>query len=72
MDPNNQQSPYTPNDKLIISIMAGLLFILVSSPVFYGVTNMIFNTTNKNGNPTWTGIIIHAVIFTIITLLLMK
>lgn len=72
MDTFNNESPYMPNDKLIISIMAGLLFILISSPVFYGITDMFFNTTNKNGKPTWIGILIHAIIFTLITWLLMK
>ncbi|MDB4769554.1 hypothetical protein OAG24_01175 [bacterium] len=64
--------PYTAKDKLIVSIMAGLLFILISSPVFYGWTNNIFNTTSSYGCPTYFGLILHSVIFIAIVWILMK
>ena len=55
-------------DKWRISLFSVVLFLLVVSPITYKLTNKIFGKllgkiADANGSPTWTGIILHAVVF---------
>jgi len=51
------------------ALFAALLFIIISSAPVYKVTNTVFNKTLKlrladsAGNPTRTGLIVHAIVF---------
>lgn len=53
--------------KLLISVFSGVLFAVLSLPLMYHITNVIFNhNTIENGCPTITGIFIHSIIFIVI------
>lgn len=69
---------HTNGDKWIISIIAGLLFLLVSSPFLYKATNELFTSLNlpglaeSSGCPNSLGLIVHAFVFILIVRLLMR
>ena len=79
--PQTKNKPYTSKDKWILSIMVGLLFMLISSPYLYKITNSIASyvklSTIEGGNsspgmPNIPGLILHTIIFTIIVRLLIR
>lgn len=56
-------------------IIIGVLSFIIFSPLVYGISNAILgglglNTTSYAGAPTWLGVLLHAVLFTIILKLL--
>ena len=61
--------------KWLICLMAALLFILIASPFMYKCTGFIFSkltlTTEQNGCPNFIGLIIHAIIFSILIRVMM-
>ena len=63
-------------DKWIVSVMGGTLFLVVASPFLYDVSNTISNSMgiviSNNGCPNSAGILVHALIFTLIVRLLMR
>ena len=68
--------PYTSRDKWVVSILAGLLFLLIASPFLYGVMNSVttsigVSVASAGGCPNIYGLIIHAVIFMAIVRALM-
>lgn len=68
--------PYTSNDKWTISIISGLLFLLVSSPYMFSLTNDItsrigMDISNKVGCPNLAGLLLHASIYTVLIRILM-
>ncbi len=63
--------PYTSNDKWTVSIISGLLFLLVSSPYAYGLSENISGRiglvlSDKNGCPNLAGLLVHAGVFTLL------
>lgn len=60
----------TLQDKLYISIFSAFLFALVSSPYTYKLTNNVVNTYSNNC-PTYNGILLHTLVFFILTFLSM-
>lgn len=67
---NNQQ-------KWILSLIAGLLFTLVSLPITYGITNQISNVLANYdlfiaGGPSMIGMLIHAVVFSLLFRLVLQ
>jgi hypothetical protein len=69
--------PYTSNDKWTVSIISGLLFLLVASPFTYSLTESVtrrvgLNITDKAGCPNLAGLLIHALIYTMVLRLLMS
>jgi hypothetical protein len=65
--------PITNKDKWIISIISALLFMLISSPYAFHLTNKIGgNTLSISGHPTMFGMILHGIIFLFIIRLLMR
>ena len=71
------KKPYSSKDKWIVSIMACLLFLLISSPFLYRVTNSItssmgFEIASNNGRPNVLGLVIHSVVFLLIVRLMMR
>lgn len=69
--------PYTSKDKWIISIMAGLLFLLIASPFLYNFVNMVSTEvinipTAVDGNPNLLGLLINGLIFIVIIRLMMR
>ena len=66
--------PYTSRDKWTVSIIGGLLFILISSPYLYEAVNSLIpvDITISNGCPNIKGLIIHTIIFVVISRFLMR
>lgn len=58
--------------KLLISLLAVVIFLIVSLPVTYKLTNMalgkIIAPTSVDGCPTTYGLIVHTVVFFLLTL----
>lgn len=68
--------PYTPSDKWTASILAGLLYSLMSSVISYRMSNSItklfgFNTIT-NGCPNISGFVLHSILFGLIIRLLLE
>lgn len=53
-----------------ISLFSALIFILVTNPYTYGITNYLFGKflgpTSVNGCPTITGLILHTIVYTLL------
>ena len=69
--------PYTSADKWTVSVMSGLLFLLVSSPYMFSITNELTSSfgldiSNKVGCPNLAGLLAHAAVFTVLLRLLMS
>ena len=63
-------------DKWRFSLIGTVIFLLVVSPMTYRLTQSIFGKilgkiADTNGNPTWRGILLHAVVFTLLVRLSM-
>ena len=64
--------------KWAISFISAILFIVVSSPQMFNLTNNILKnylcieTVDEYEKPTWTGILLHGLFFMLITRLLMN
>jgi hypothetical protein len=57
--------------KIIIALIAAVVFFLISAPFTYNITNKIIKTKDSKGCPSMQGIIIHSVVFFIIIFLLL-
>lgn len=61
--------------KWMIILVVGLLFFIVAAPFTFNFTSQIFNKLGwklvVNGAPTYTGIVIHAIVFMLLLRLLM-
>lgn len=69
--------PYTSNDKWVASVISGLLFLLLASPFTYTITNSVTSgfglvMADSEGCPNIAGILVHAVVFTVLLRLLMN
>jgi hypothetical protein len=72
--------PYNNRDKWMASLMGGALFILVSSPFTYSLTNSLvvsiagsqYNIADDNGCPQLSGLVIHTLVFGLVVRLLMR
>jgi multisubunit Na+/H+ antiporter MnhB subunit len=64
--------------KWCISLISAILFIIIASPEVFKFTNCILeksfsiSTIDKDEKPTWTGVIIHGIVFLLITRLMMN
>lgn len=63
--------------KWVIALISGLLFMLISSPYFYRLTNMFtsrFGLTiaSNTGCPNLAGLVIHTVVFILIVRAIMR
>jgi len=67
--------------KWILSLIAGLLFMIISSPYFYGLTNYFTSsfgfdiagaTKGWEGCPNLAGLIIHSILFVLIVRAIMR
>ena len=66
----------TNEQKWQISLLSGLIFLIISSPLLYKVTgNLVKNITDyeiqRKGKPKISGLIIHSLVFVLVTRLLM-
>lgn len=71
-------SPVDEQKKWMISLLSAVVFVLVSAPQTFKITNDIFEkyfcikTIDEFEKPTWSGILIHALVFMLISRLLMN
>ena len=68
---------YTSKDKWIVSIISGLLFLLVASPFLFSLVNDLTKhlglvVASPSGCPTTAGLVLHAIVFTLIVRLMMR
>lgn len=75
--PENPTKPYTSQDKWIVSLIAGLLFLLIASPFLFGAMNALTLTfgmsiATPGGCPNLGGLLLHAIIFMLIVRLMMR
>jgi hypothetical protein len=57
------------------SLLAAFLFLIVGSPLLYNSTNKLLGSllkTSSNGCATCSGLVLHAIVFGLITYLLMS
>lgn len=62
------------NPKLLYSLQAALVFLVISSPFMYKTTQMIFGklfAVAVNGCPTISGLLLHTVVYGLIVYILM-
>lgn len=62
----------TSKHKWYLAIILGIIFLVLSSPIVYNLTNKIFTnigmqTVNENGVPSLFGIVLHAIVFLLIS-----
>lgn len=78
--PKCDPKPGSSRDKWITAAMGGALFILVSSPMAYQITNSLVtavagsdnNIADSDGCPRISGLVIHSAVFGAVTRLLMR
>lgn len=59
-------------DKMYSTAVLSAVFLVVSSPFAYNLTNGLgLKTTKNGGSPTTMGLILHTIIFALIVYLLM-
>lgn len=68
--------PTTQEQKILYSLKNGLLFLLISLPATYKLTNMLgsrigYPYIDANGCPTMAGILVHTLVFTLVVYLSM-
>lgn len=65
----------TSNQKWLIALIAGLLFLLIGSPFLYrlvdGLLRGLVGPIAENGCPTMLGLVLHAVVFLLVVRALM-
>jgi len=71
------EKPYTNRDKWIVSLISGLLFLLIASPVMFSAVNELtrmFGLTiaGPGGCPNMAGLIVHTLVFVVIVRLMMR
>jgi hypothetical protein len=60
------------NDKIYISVVSAILFLLVSLPMTYQITNSLgLRTLQSAGCPSWVGIFLHTAVFGLLSFVLM-
>jgi hypothetical protein len=67
----------TTSDKWKNSLIASLIFLVVAAPMTYTMVNKLtsmvnIQTVDSNGTPTMTGVIVHAIVFLLLTRLVME
>jgi hypothetical protein len=60
--------------KLMYTLQAAILFLIVSSPVMYRLVEAVFGrlfTVSVNGCPTTAGLVLHTIVFALLVYILM-
>jgi len=62
-----------------ISLLSGIIFLIIASPLLFKLVDGLvksvypdFNVVDFNGTPTIQGVVLHSVVFILVTRLLMK
>lgn len=65
-------------DKWVVSLLAGLLFLILSAPASYRLTHRAGQVVGLdvaargNGGPTLAGLVLHALVFALVVRLLLR
>lgn len=76
--PEQCERLFSNKDKWQVSLLSGLIFMLVSSPMLYSLMDSIIepllgiDLSSKKGCPTMAGLLLHTIVFVLIVRLLMK
>lgn len=68
---------YTNTDKWRVSLLAGLVFLLISAPMLYRLVDRLLrpvglNVADETGCPTTTGLLVHTAVFVVVVRLMMR
>ncbi len=66
MEESRVQLHYTKKDKWVVSLLAGLLFMLVASPTFLSMTSKVLPLSSSSGHITVFGLLVHGLIFALL------
>lgn len=76
---SDTQNCASPSKKWQASLLAGILFLIISAPLLYRFVDGLVKRVNPNlsicdekGCPTNLGLVLHAVVFVLLTRLLMR
>lgn len=67
----------TSEGKWLISLMSGIIFMLIASPMVFQLTQKVLGKPlglsflDKSGVPTMTGLLVHGIVYTLIVRLMM-
>lgn len=71
-------SQLTQKNKWVVSVYAALVFLLISNPLMYKLTDALtrmlspsFRMANSSGCPTTLGFVVHTIVFILVVRLLM-
>lgn len=66
----------TQKEKLLISLLSGVLFLIVSSPIMYKLVNSLTMRVGIDietaGCPHLNGLVLHSVVFVILVFIIMQ
>jgi hypothetical protein len=75
-DQSKHKSAVTQKEKLLISLLSGVLFLIVSSPIMYKLVNSITMRVGIDietaGCPHLNGLVLHSVVFVILVFIIMQ
>lgn len=70
MSDQENQNSLVPSDKWRYTLYTTIIFLIVVNPCMYKFVQYclggLVKIANKDGCPTWAGIIVHAIVFTLI------
>lgn len=69
--PEQCENLYDSTDKWRVSILAGLIFMVIASPISYSILNAITSQVgiimSVSGSPTFMGLVITGIIYALVT-----
>ena len=72
----NQEYENQEYNKWKYSILGGLVFFILSSPIMYKIVNVLLNNIlqiiNKHGCPNMYGLLIHSIVYTLLIIAMMN
>lgn len=78
MYPSSTKSTPSSSTKWKISLLSGIIFLIISAPMLYKLTDGLLKKISPSlslcdysGCPTQLGLIVHAIVFVLITRMLM-
>ncbi len=75
--PKCEQKKISTEKEIYISLLGALIFLLLSLPLTYKLTDILFNiiglnTQTQYGCPTYAGLLIHFVVYFLVVFAIMK
>ncbi len=75
--PKCEKEKISTEKQIYISLLGALIFLLLSLPIMYKITDILFNiiglnTQTQYGCPTYAGLLIHFVVYFLVVFAIMK